>query len=781
MKTIRSLVRTASLSLTVIVTFAIATSVLALSFAFVWHILVHQLPFPEPSRLVFVWNRYGVEKVESSSLSAPDFADRRAARSFESAAVWKDDGANLTDGEPVRLTAAYVSGGFFSVLRMQPMLGSIPRAEEDAVVLRETFWRSRFGGRAGVIGTVMHLDGKPYRIAAVMSRDFRFPSSTVQLWIPLHLMAADFADTNRGNEYYSMVARLRAGVTVRQAQAEMDAITRNVVHLVPGRSAFLDRTRWHVDVFSMRDDLVRRSRPALLVMFGAGLLLMLLATTNVATLLIARTAVREREIAIRRALGAPPRQLLTDLIKEIVLLAVIGSAAGLTIARLSLPFVAIAEIPRIDEVAIGPDVAAFVVAAAVLASIAIAAGIASWTKPARLGTDRSGTGTHSAARLRTVLVAAQIAIAMTLAGCGALLVESYQELRGVDAGFDPHDVLTFRIELPQRRYPNREERHAFYRELLSRINALPGVHAAGLVSGVPFSGDDWTATFDIPGYDKELKGTPSAHFRVIDGAYPAAMRIPLRRGRTFTPADRDGAPIVCLIDDAAARRYWPQTDPIGKRLDFGSTKGIEIIGVIGTVLDTAPAAPEPHIYFALPQRSETAMCGVVRGMSAPLAGEVRAVVRAIDSSQPVYGDEPLEDAVADGIAEPRLRAGVVAAAAVLAVVIALLGLYGLISYVVAVRTREIGVRLALGATGGLITGLFLRWSASVTAAGVAIGAFATLAAMRLMRSLLFGVDAAHFQTVGALALLFLAVGVVAGTFPARRAARVDAAVALRND
>jgi ABC-type antimicrobial peptide transport system permease subunit len=268
---------------------------------------------------------------------------------------------------------------------------------------------------------------------------------------------------------------------------------------------------------------------------------------------------------------------------------------------------------------------------------------------------------------------------------------------------------------------------------------------------------------------------------VIDGAYTGAMRIPLRAGRLFTPADRDGSAPVCLIDEAAARRYWPHDDPIGKQIDFGSQKSIGVVGVIGTVLDTATATPEPHIYLALPQRGERAMYGVVRGTTASLAADVRAVVRSIDPAQPVYGDQSMEEAVADGVAEPRLRAGIVATSAVLAVVIALVGLYGLIAYVVAARTREVGVRLALGATASLITRLFVRWSASVAAVGVAIGALATLVAMRWMRAVLFGVGPAQSLTIAALALAFLGVAIIASAVPARRAGRIDAAIALRKD
>jgi putative ABC transport system permease protein len=777
MTTIRSLFRVPAFSTTVIATFAIATAVVAATFALVWHILVRQMPFPDAERLVFVWNRYGVEKVQSSSLSAPDFNDRRKARAFESSAMWQERGVNLNAAEPQRLNAILITDEFFRVLRV-----SAPPLDVDSVILTDSAWHRLFGARRDLVGQTIVLNDRPRRVAAVLPAGFAFPSTDADVFLPLRLEASAFADAERGNEYYSMIARLRPGVSLAQAQAEMDVITRAVINVVPDRTSFLKETRWHVDVFSMRTDLVRRARAALLMLFGAGVLVMLLATANVMGLFIARTASREKEIGVRQALGANRTRIAIELASEAIALACFGTLIGIVLARLAMPFIAETHLPRIEEVRIDAGVIAFALAASMLMSLCIGAVISAWAFRRRttLTTDRANTASAGTTRLRSILVAAQIAIAVMLLSTGTLLVESYRRLRQVDTGFDSKNMLTFRIELPRARYQPPQLR-AFFNDLQSRLGALPSVESSAVVTDLPFSPSDWNATFDVPGF---TASTPSAHFRVTIPGYIKTMRIPLLRGRDFTANDREGTAEVALIDDVAAKRYWPNENPIGQHLDFNDRKGIEIIGVVGSIRENAlDSAAEPHVYFSEGYRRERAMFGVVRtrGDAQRVAADVRAIVRSLDPAQPIFAIRTMEDYLDEAVAQPRLRASVVALSATVAVLLSLIGLYGLTAYIVTSRTREVGVRMALGATAARIGTSVIAWALRVSAFGVVFGIAGAIATLRSIQAFFFGVDSIRTGTLIAVAIGFLCTALAASVTPALRAARVDPATALRHE
>ena len=786
MKTIRSLLRVPAFSATVVATVAIATAVVAVTFALVWHIVIRQLPFPEAERLVYVWNRYGAEKAESASLSAPDYGDRRSARSFESTALWVRRGVILNAAEPQRLDSAVIYGQFFRVLRVNPAMGAIPAPDDlNAVVLSDGMWRRLYGERRDVIGSTLVINDRPRHIAAVMPRGFAFPGTDIDLWIPLRLQPADFDDAERGNEYYEMIARLKPGVTVAQARAEMDVITARVIDDVPDRTSFLKQTRWHVDVFPLRDDLVRRARPALLMLFGAGLLVMLLAAANVTGLFVARTASRTKEIAVRQALGAGRMRLAGELAIEAILLAVCGTAIGIVLARAAMPFIAMTHLPRIEEVRIDGGVIGFALGVTFLTALCVGAVISAWAfRRVSLTADRGGTATIATSRLRSLLVAAQIAIAVMLLCSGGLLVESYRRLRRVEIGFDSRNLLTFRIELPRHHYQQPQQLRDFFAQLQERLDALPSVASSALTTNLPFSPSDWTATFDIHGWDNDAQGTPSAHFRVITPGYTETMRMPLLRGRTFTARDREGTPEVVMIDAAAARKYWPNRNPIGQRIDFGSRSGLEIIGVVGSVRTKAlDADAEPHVYYSMNYRRESGMFGVVRTSGDPrnVVADIRAIVRSLDPAQPIFAIQTMDEYLDDAVAQPRLRAAVIALSASVAVILALIGLYGLIAYVVTARTREVGVRMALGATATTIARSVVAWALRIASFGVIAGVLGALAAMRSIRAFFFGVEQMQGEMIVLAAILFLATAAGASAAPALRAARTDPVVALRHD
>ncbi|HYC87912.1 MAG TPA: ADOP family duplicated permease [Thermoanaerobaculia bacterium] len=783
MSAIRSLSRVPLLSAAAALTFAVTAAILAIVGALVWHILVRPLPFPESDRLLFVWNRYGAREVQSSALSAPDFNDYRGIRAFESAAAIQTASASLMLGEPRRVSVARVTPEFLRVLGIVPIIGNdFAPGETDAVLLSEGTWRNLFGARTDIAGATVLVDNRPLRVAGVLPARLAVPSRDTELWVPLHFTAADFADANRGDENLTMIARLRRGVPVEQAQAQIDVVSRSVFHRVPDRVAFLNESRWHVAAFGMRDDLVRRARPALLILLAAALLVTLLAAANILGLFLARTVARQKELAVRTALGATRWSIARALASEVLVLAAGGAGVGIAAAWLLLPRLALSGLPRAEEVRVDGGVIA--IAAAIVLALAAGIGYAiafwAWRQEQSLA-ERSGTGSVPVARMRAVLVAAQVAIAVTLLTSGAMLLETYRRLRAVETGFDPENVLTFAVELPRAQYEI-PRRQAFFRELQQRLEAIPGVVSASATSDLPFSPSDWNGTFRIDGYDGRAD-TPSAHVRTVLPEYFTTMRIPLLRGRAFTMRDRMDAPRVAMVDQAAAQKYWPNQSPIGKRIQWGQTWR-EIIGVVGPVRTSSLAGDaEPHLYMPLLQRNEWMLYAVVRTEGDPLrlAGDVRTVVRQVDPSRPVYAVRTMNDYLGDAIAQPRLRAAVVAASAAVAILLAVTGLYALLAYIVATRTREVGLRMALGATPLEMVAFISRWAVRVTAAGIVLGLAGAVVMTRSMRALLYGIDPLDPFTYAVVIALFAAVAAAAGALPAFRAARIDPAVALRQE
>jgi len=766
MPALRSLSRVPLVSSAVTLTFAVATAILAIVFALVWHILVRQLPYPDAERLVFVWNRYGATETHSSTLSPPDFNDYRHARSFANAAAYTPASVNLTQGEPRRLSATQITPGFFDVLGV-----AAPRLDEHSIILSDATWRTHFGARRDLVGNTILIDGVATRVAAVMPASFAFPDPNTEAWLPLVLTQEDFADANRGNENLVMIARMREGVTVAQAQAEIDVINRSVFHRVPDRVDFLKEVKWHVALFPLRDDLVQRARPALLLLLGAALLVALLAAANVTSLFLARTVARQKELSVRSALGASVWHLLRVVAFEALLLASVGIVVGLFVARVTLPQITLQGLPRAHEVRIDAAIMIGTAAFVLIAAAIIGFGVALWSRRAA----------SSATRLRAILVGAQVAIAVTLIVSGAMLFQTYRRLRGVELGFDPRNVLTFAVELPRSKY-KMPQRQAFFSELQARLKTLPGVVDASAVSDLPFSPNDWTATFNIEGVDHRGK-VPSAHVRVVLPDYARTMRIPVLRGRFFTTADREGALRVCLIDDEAARRYWPGQDPVGKRVQWGETMR-EVVGVVGSVRTTSLADDaEPHLYLPLLQRHEWMLYGVVRveGDAQRIANDVRTIIRSLDPAQPVFAVQSMDAYLDDAITQPRLRAVVVAGSAIVAILLALTGLYALLAYVVTTRTREVGLRIALGATPAHVMSFVVRWALRITAIGIVVGLAGALVMTRSMRALLFGIDPLDPATYVLVAFAFALVAIAAAALPALRAARIDPAVALRQE
>jgi putative ABC transport system permease protein len=781
--TLRSLARVPAFTLASVLTLAVATAVIVTTFSLVYGILLRELPYPNADRLVLVKSVYGAGDDPSAAVSPPDFGDRRNARSFSAAALWKPATVNITEGEPESLDGVQVTGQFFDLLGIaRPAL----RSDTDQLFISDRLWRRRFGARANIIGSTLRIDDKQVVIAGVMPRAFAFPNRGVDVWLPFPLRPADLADANRGNEYAYMIARLRHGVSPAAAQAEMNVISAWARERVPERKQFLLDSKWRVELYSLTEDTVGRFRPALLLLFGAAGLVLLLAVANVSGLFLARTVGRARELSVRAALGAGRMRIAGALAAEVAAVTMAGGAIGLAAAKFALPFAASTGLPRATELGIDATVVTFAGAALIVIAASITLLIAFMHSRTDSLVLRERSTTVAGARLRTLLVALQVAIAVTLVASGALLSQSYRRLRGVETGFDPRNVLTFRVKLPATVYDTADKRRAFFDRLQSGLRNAPGVTGASAISNLPFT-DNWTISFMIEGRPPATGvPQPGINIRLVLPEYAAAMKIPLLRGRSFDARDRGSSPKVVIIDEAAARKWWPNEDPVGKRITFSDASETplwrEIVGVVGAVRhESLSAAPEPHVYLPLLQSaSQSEAVYVVRG-GGELTNSVRAIVKSIDPAQPIYGIRTMQQTLDDASAQPRLRALLVTIFASIGVLLASVGLYALLAYVVASRTREVGVRMALGATRSQVVRFVVRWSFRVTLAGIVAGLGGALVMTRSMRALLFGIDPFSPATYLAVAAAFLGVAMIASVVPALRAARIDPATALKQE
>ena len=776
---LRLLRRAPAFTTAAVLTLAVAVGVIVTTFTLVNAILLRELPYPDPERLVLVHSKYGVGYGDSGAISAPDFHDRREARAFAGAAAWERRGVNLTEGEPERVEAARVTDGFWN------LFGLGRNQSQQSVQISDRLWRSRFGARP-VVGRTIRIDDVPYTVAGVMPATFGFPEKNVDVWLPLELTAADFADGNRGNENLWMLARLRDGVSLAQAQAEMSVITERAREAVPDRRQFLIDSNWRVELTSLRNEIVGKYESALVLLFAAGALVLLLAVANVSGLFLARTVARTRELAVRHALGAGRMRIARELAAEVAAVTLAGAALGVFFAALALPLVARTGLPRAAEWRIDAVVVAFTLVMCAAIATGVSALIAAFAARADDLALRDRSATAAGARMRGILVAAQVAIAVTLVASGALLLESYRRLRAVETGFDPNGVIAFRLTLPRTTYGDSAKQRAFFERLQTRLKSTPRVLDASAISELPFASEAWTMTFDIHGRPVQSgQETPGANTRLVLPRYTETMRIPLLRGRTFQASDDANAPRVVVIDETAARRWWPNENPIGRRITFSGNvpnpTWREIVGVVGAVRHDALNKPaEPHVYLPLLQSGGGQMYVVVRG-PATLATDIRALVRSIDPMQPVHGLRSMQEYLDDATEQPRLRATLVAIFAAIGVLLAGVGLYALLAFIVASRTREVGVRVALGATPAAVVRFIVMWSLRVTAAGIALGLMGAVAMTHSMRALLFGVDPLDAATYALVAASFIVLAITASAVPAFRISRIDPAAALRHE
>ena len=801
----RQLLKSPGFTFVAVVTLALGIGANSAIFSVIDTVLLRSLPFPNPDRLTMVWATAPQHPGEDRQVhSYPDYLDLRAQNhtfaglaAYTGASTIWGKGENAEDVPGIAATS-----DIFAVLGTPPLLGRGFSREDDkaeaarVVVIGYSFWQRRFAGDPNIIGKQVTVADKPYTITGVMPRGWKFPiqNEKVDYVVPLLPMFSGSTPNyimRRGAHFLPAVGRLKPGVDLRTATADLQTIAAQLAKQYPDSNA--GRTERAVP---LQSDLVGDVRPALLVLVAAVALVLLIACANVANLFLARAATREREIAIRTALGANRFQIVRQLLIETSLLALLGGAAGLLLAWWStdaLVAMGPADLPRLDEIRLNGVVIAFTFGVALLTSLIF--GLIPALQASRpqveqslKAASRGSTGGMRSHRLRSAFVVSQFALSLMLLVGAGLLIRSFAELRAVQPGFDARGVVTFWQALPRARYGEVDQQTQFFDKLLLKLKSLPGIEDAGMVAPLPFSGNGQGRTFTIVGQPAPSQGMePAASLLTADGAYFRTMRIPLKGGRTFEARDRKDSNPVMMINQTFAEKFLPHQNPLGQRLNVGSDADDgkpprEIIGIVGTAKHENLAEPDaPEFYIPFAQNPDRYMDLVVRTSEATPAGletMIRRAVHEIDGQQFVPTITPLSKLVGQTLAQARFNTGLLAIFAIVAIILAAVGIYGVIAYSVVQRTREIGIRMALGAQRKQMLTMILRQSLMMAAIGIAVGLFGAFGATRLLSALLFGVGTTDLPTYAAVVLLLGAAALLAGFLPARRAMKVDPVIAL---
>ena len=770
-------------------------------FSVVNALLLKPLPYKDADRLVLIWHTYPLLKLDQASVSAPSYIEYRdMTSSFEEVATATEWKVNLTGGgEPERLQGARVSYNLFSTLGVQPVAGRSFLSEEDqpgknrVVVLSYGLWQRRFGGDPGLVGQTITLDGSSYDVVGVMPKGFVFMIE-VDLFTPTAFTSEDLAANNHGFEYLVCVARTKPTVTIAQASAEMNALADQL------RPQFYG-PNWGITVVPLREQLVGSFRAALFILLGAVGCVLLIACANVANLLLARASARHKEIAVRTALGASRSRIVRQLLTESVLLATVGGALGLLLAFVGIRLLVLGVPEDITgfivgwrDISISTPVLGFTLAVSMLTGIifglvpALHASKPDLNESLKEG-GRGGTEGRQRNLIRSSLVVAEVAIAMVLLVGAGLLIRSFMRLNQVSPGFNPANVVTMQLSLPRSKYAEKPQRATFFEQLVQQVSALPGVQSAAAGNNLPMSNDGWNASFAVENLqvgpdEPSPHGDP--HMITLD--YFRAMGIPLLRGRYFTDADSKDSLPVAIIDQSLAEQYWPDQDPIGKRIAafFDGPRGQrnwrEIVGVVGHVKQYGlDGKSKVQYYFPQTQSPQDSMYLIVRTASDQkgMVAAIRGTLDSIDKDQPIYKVTTMEQMVANSTSQKRFSMFLLGIFAAVALLLAAVGIYGVMSYAVTQRTHEVGIRMALGAQQRDVLALVVRQGMVMTVIGVGIGLVGAYAATQVMASLLFGIGTHDPLTFVGISLLLGTVALVASFIPARRATKVDPMIALR--
>jgi putative ABC transport system permease protein len=794
---LRSLWRTPTFAITAILCAALGIGVTAAILSATYSILIRPLPYPAAEQLVALYSENPVRGYHGTNISWPDYVSwRDGSRTFASIGIWTWTTTTLSDevNEAERAYGALVAANLFPTLGVRPMLGRnfLPEEEKKGgplvAILSHRLWRRRFGGDSAIVGKRITIDGRPHTVVGVMPPSFNFPDRG-DIWLPFVVAPSEEERANR--EYAGAIGRLRPGVTVDKARADLHAIDAELAREFP------ENLGWRAELTPLRDDLVGDLRQPLTVFVGAVVLVLLLVCANLANLMLARGTLRGREIAVRSALGASRSRLTLQLLTESLLVSCLGGMVGIAVAAWGVRLLRFGFPDQSPPfyITLSLDLSTLLI----VACLTILTGILFGTLPALRGarTDlnvalregsRGGGGSARRSRVRGGLVVAEIAVSVVLLVGATLLVRSYRNLAGTSLGFDEQGILSARLTLPSALYAKRVQVKAFYDELFARLRQLPGVSIVSAAQGIPFSGWNVQSEATVEGAPRPRAGEELiAHYQYVTPDYFKAIGVALVRGRWFTDADRDSLNPVVLVNEQMVQKGFAGRDPVGKRVQMGGDKE-PFATVVGVVHDfrhyrlPEPMGPAVYYPYALyPVRQQTIVIRTMRSDPHSLIAELRSAVRAINPRLALYDVQTFDEVVTRSLWRQRLQGNVVSIFGALSLVLACIGLYGVISYAVAERTREIGVRVALGATRRNVLSLVIRQSGRLVVTGIAIGIVVAIAAVGILDTLLYGIQSRDVETFVIVPVFLAVVALGAALIPARRATRVDPIIAMRAD
>ena len=799
---LRQLLNHRAFALIAILALALGIGANTAIFSVVNAVLLRPLPYPAPEQLVWIWGTNPLNDIPKENASYPDYADwRQQAQSFQFMGGFGKTSPILTggEGEPERLPGGYVMGDFFNVLGIEPVLGRkfIPEENETGknrvVILSHALWQRRFGGDPKIVGQQISISGNPHTVVGILPATFQDPipeaTKTMQLWLPLAV--SDSMRNSRRGDFLNVVARLKPGVKLESARAEMKGIAARLEKQYPDTN-----TQWGVIVQPLHETLTGNVRPALLVLLSAVAFLLLIACANVANLLLARASSRQREIAIRAALGASRGRVVRQLLTENIVLSLCGGGLGLLFAWWgiqALLALSPGNIPRLGSISIDREVLFFTLAVSLITGIlfglvpAFTASRPDLNNTLKEG-GRSAAESAGGRRLRSALAVAEIALSLVLLVGAGLLIRSFLRLQEVRPGFNPQHLLCLDLSLPSAKYKEDQQTVNFFDQLLGGLAQQPGIQSAAVSEGLPLGGGAGFLAFSVEGrLLARTDRTPDAETRVVSPDYFRTMQIPLRSGRVLNDRDVTGAPDAVVISETLVKKYFPGQDPIGKRMTFGDPQAKDaqwstVVGVVGDVRGISlNEEPYGQIYTSYKQTPRRALTLIVQTAGEPttMLGTVREKIWALDRQQPLYNVRTAEQVLEKSIARPRFNMLLITILASVALVLAAVGIYGVISYSVTQRTHEIGVRMALGASTADVLKLVVGQGMLLAGSGVVLGLLAAFAVTRIMATLLFGVTATDPVTYGGLALLLTSIAFLACYIPARRATKVNPVTALR--
>jgi len=797
---VRGLVKRPGFTVVALVTLALGIGANTAIFSVVNAVLLRPLPFKDPEQLAMVWEDATFAGFPRNTPAPANYVDWKTQnQSFTDMAATAERSFNLTgDGEPERVTAHAATANFFPLFGVQPLLGRGFLAEEDrpgankVVVLSYNLWQSRYGGDPQIVNRDILLNGEKHQVIGVMPANFQFLDSEVRLWVPLALDQEELA--NRGGHYLNVVARLKPDVVLSQAQADMNAVMRRISTDHRGETF---EGKLGAVVLPMRDQMVGHARGSLVVLLVAVAFVLLIACANVAGLLLARAVGRRREVALRMALGAGRARVIKQLLTESLLLSLVAGVLGTLLAYWSFTFLqglVPAEMALTTSLTLDTRILVFTILMSIVTGIIF--GLAPALQAARVDLNEAlkqgGTRTTATGRLRSALIVSEVALSLVLLIGAGLLIQTLFQIFQQYSILEPEKILTMRTVLPREKYKEPQQRNYYFQQVLERVEHLPGVVSAGYTTSVPLSWKGGTNGFYPEGLQSPIPGMAyDANHRQVTANYLQTMNIPLRHGRFFAQNDNEQSVPVAIVNETMARQYWPGENALGRRFKLGDPDDkeapwIQIVGIVADIRQMGLDEPvKAEMYFPYQQIKGqpwyTPRDLVIRtsGDTSSLVGAVRQVIREVDPDQPVSNVATMAELLGTEASQRRMGMIMLVAFAVLALLLASIGIYGVLAYFVTQHTNEIGLRMALGATRANILFLVLKKGMGLTLLGVVIGVAVALGATRLMSSLLFGVKAADPLTFTAVPLLLASVALLACYLPARRATKVDPLVALR--